>query len=105
MPRQMQRGFGMTKDRWYMINAIGMATLCADRLDAEQTARDADAEWPRHAPHRAVQLVELSAVYELRTAAQAVVDRWDTPLWKDVPHTGEFIARLRRALESCGGEK
>lgn len=35
---------------------------------------------------------------ELRQAAQAVVDRWDTPLWKDAPHTAEFIDRLRAAL-------
>lgn len=36
---------------------------------------------------------------ELRAAAQAVVDRWDSPLWSDLPHTGEYIARLRKALE------
>lgn len=36
----------------------------------------------------------------LRSAAQAVVDRWDTPLWKDVPATGEFINDLRAALRS-----
>lgn len=34
----------------------------------------------------------------LRDAAQALVDRWDTPLWKDVEHTGRFIDRLRAAL-------
>ena len=34
----------------------------------------------------------------LRTAAQAVIDRWDTPLWKDVPATAVFIGRLRAAL-------
>ena len=37
-------------------------------------------------------------VQALAEAAQAVVDRWDSPLWKDVPHTGEFIGRLRDAL-------
>ncbi len=37
----------------------------------------------------------------LRTAAQAVIDRWDTPHWKDVPATAEYIGRLRAAL----GEK
>ena len=36
--------------------------------------------------------------WPLVEAAQAVVDRWDTPLWKDVPHTGEFIGKLRKAL-------
>ena len=35
---------------------------------------------------------------DLRTAAQAVIDRWDTPLWKDVPATAEYIGRLRAAL-------
>ena len=39
-----------------------------------------------------------SGADDLRTAAQAVVDRWDTPLWKDVPATAEYIGRLRAAL-------
>ena len=39
-----------------------------------------------------------SGAADLRTAAQAVVDRWDTPLWKDVPATAEYIGRLRAAL-------
>lgn len=34
----------------------------------------------------------------LLAAAQAVVDRWDSPLWANLPHTGEFIARLRTAI-------
>lgn len=34
----------------------------------------------------------------LHKAAQAVVDRWDSPLWKDQPNTGEFIQALREAL-------
>jgi hypothetical protein len=37
------------------------------------------------------------AVY---AAARAVVDRWDTPLWKDAPATAGFINRLRAALSS-----
>ena len=37
----------------------------------------------------------------IRQAAQAVVERWDTPLWKDVPHTAEYIEALRAALASC----
>lgn len=36
-----------------------------------------------------------AAIAELVEAGRAVVDRWDSPLWKDLPHTGEFIARLR----------
>ena len=34
----------------------------------------------------------------LRDAAQAVIDRWETPLWKDAPATAVFIADLRKAL-------
>lgn len=37
----------------------------------------------------------------LRKAAQAVVDRWDTPLWKDVPATAVYIADLRAALAAA----
>ena len=52
-------------------------------------------------------LAQLKAVQaerdELRALAQAVVDRWDTPLWKDVPATAEYINRLRAAIAK--GEK
>ena len=44
------------------------------------------------------QLAQSFDADDLRTAAQAVVDRWDTPLWKDVPATAEYIGRLRAAL-------
>ena len=43
--------------RWYVIANDGMATLCASEADALAEAADADAAWPRKAPHRAVQLV------------------------------------------------
>jgi hypothetical protein len=38
---------------------------------------------------------------KLREAAQAVVDRWESPNWASAtsaPHTGELIADLREAL-------
>jgi len=38
------------------------------------------------------------SIGKLRSAAQAVVDRWDAPLWKDAPATGKYIAALRNAL-------
>lgn len=37
----------------------------------------------------------------LRTAAKAVIDRWETPLWKDAPATAGFIYALRDAM-GCG---
>ena len=38
-------------------------------------------------------------IERLREAAQAVVERWHTPLWKDVEATAAVINRLERALE------
>lgn len=35
----------------------------------------------------------------LRKAAQAVIDRWETPSWKDVPATAVYINELREALK------
>jgi len=43
-------------------------------------------------------------VDEVCAAAEAVVSRWDSPKWKDEPHTAVFIDRLRRALASRPAE-
>ena len=61
-----------TPARWYMLNKDGMATLCADKADAEQEAIDAQAAWPGMGPHRAVQLVEAGASLPLPGAQEAV---------------------------------
>ena len=34
-------------------------------------------------------------------AAKAVVARWDSPLWKDLPATAGYIAALRQAIEQA----
>ena len=36
----------------------------------------------------------------IEAAAIALIERWETPLWKDVPHTGNYIHALRDALQS-----
>ena len=38
---------------------------------------------------------------DLVNTGSAVVERWDSPLWKDLPHTGEYIHRLREAIASA----
>ena len=58
--------------RWYMVNRDGMATLCADREDAEKEAADAQSVWPHMGPHRAVRLVEAS--FEAADMATAAAD-------------------------------
>ena len=51
----------MTAPNWYMVNKLGMATLCSDKDGAEKEAADAQIAWPHMGPHRAVQLVEAQA--------------------------------------------
>ena len=52
--------------RWYMVNRDGMATLCADREDAEKEAADAQSVWPHMGPHRAVQLAPAGDMAKLK---------------------------------------
>ena len=54
--------------RWYCVDNMGMATRCADKADAEDVARTCDIDFPRQSPHRAVQLVEASALDTERAA-------------------------------------
>lgn len=49
-----------TDPRWYVLNSMHMATLCAGKEDAEAAAAEYDLQYPLRAPHRAVQLVEVS---------------------------------------------
>lgn len=49
----------------------------------------------------------IAASPELLAAALAVIERWDTPAWKEVPATGTYIDALRRAVAKAleiGGE-
>ena len=62
----------METHRWYMLNKMGMATLCTDKEGAEQEAADAQMAWPHMGPHRAVQLVEAS--FEAADVATAAAD-------------------------------
>ena len=34
-------------------------------------------------------------------SAQNVVDRWDSPLWQDLPDTALYIERLRKAIQEA----
>ena len=37
-------------------------------------------------------------VADLVSAGKGLLDRWDSPAWKDVPNTAKWIDRLRKAL-------
>jgi hypothetical protein len=44
-------------------------------------------------------------IASLEEAGQAVVDRWDSPKWKDAEHTGVLIGRLRGLLTDNQGKE
>lgn len=47
----------------------------------------------------------LKSLENLINSAQAVIERWDTPNWKDVPATAVFMNCLRRSLENFKSKK
>lgn len=49
--------------------------------------------------------MQAEEVARLREAAQAVVDRWHTPLWKDAEPTAAVIGRLSQALAAEAGDR
>jgi hypothetical protein len=59
-------------------------------------------EWRRYAGRAEKAEAEVARLRNelqgLKSAAQAVVDRWETPLWKDAEPTAYVIYRLRNAL-------
>jgi hypothetical protein len=65
-----------------------IAGLLPDRERAASLVASEDEKW-------------LDWERELIAAAQAVIERWDTPLWKDAPHTAIFINRMREAIDAA----
>ena len=55
--------------------------------------------WQEPMPfHPDIALYTTPPASAIREAVQAVIDRWDTPHWKNVESTAVFIGRLRDAL-------
>ena len=36
--------------------------------------------------------------HELADKSKTVISRWDSPLWKDIPNTAQYINELRKTL-------
>lgn len=53
--------------------------------------------------YRRLESVHERDLEELIAAAKAVIDRWETPFWKEAAHTGSYIAALRKAVEIAEG--
>lgn len=69
----------------------GTAVLAAERDFWEGRARQ----------NLEQRLSEIAVCNKVMLAAKAVVDRWDTPLWKDAPHTADSINTLREAIDAA----
>lgn len=46
----------------------------------------------------------IAAAPDMLAALEAIIERWDTPLWKDVPHTGNYINAARLVVAKAKGE-
>ncbi len=51
------------------------------------------------------EIKEQTIFHSYAAAEQAVIDRWDSPKWKDEAPTAEYINRLRVAVNSATGRK
>ena len=100
-------------DRYYIVNQHGMATLCADQADAVAAALDADIAFPRGAPHRAVQMVELiclHAVEQQRNWLALALREWlEKTEWVQQTGTPAELGMhradvLRARIDSLSGE-
>lgn len=78
---------------WYALSAEGIATLCASREDAEQTAADSNVLWPNCGPFRAVQLYTAppAPTEQWRDIETAPRDGTEVLLWRE--DCGQFIGR------------
>jgi hypothetical protein len=74
--------------------------LRPDDLDDYNCSGDGE-HWPDGLEWRGYYVmveVEPDKKQQLLTAAKAVIERWDSPLWKHQEHTGKFIDELRKAV-------
>ena len=87
---------GQLPPRWYCVSAAGLATLCADREDAQATAQHCDRDWPNGAPHRAVCLGDVNAAREAYAhKAGEYARKW----WRRHSATNKHMTTTREAHE------
>jgi hypothetical protein len=71
-----------------------------DDLDEDNCSADGS-HWPDEVEWRGNYVMaemEPDKAQQLLEAANAVIKRWDSPLWKHQEHTGKFIDELRKAV-------
>lgn len=79
-----------------------LAVVAQDPIEVAALAR---VLWQRGEPTYSNGLTPKTTPDSLIAAAQAVIDRWDSPKWKDLPATGSYIHALRLALANAKEEE
>jgi hypothetical protein len=87
--RQLERELAATK------HLLHESLQREDRFYRELAAKDTEKYCFASCAFHAAQDAEIA---RLREAANAVVERWETPLWKDVKPTAHIIYALRDEL-------
>lgn len=75
----------------------GHAAFASTTMYGENHKQKAITAWNTRADTAEIERLE-AEVERLRGAAQAVIDRWHTPTWKDAEPTGKVIRRLEQVL-------
>lgn len=81
--------------RWYCVNNIGVATLCASQRDAETVAAYSNRDWPKAGPHKAVPLGDVRALTDER-------DRLAAEAADLTAAARDVLAERRRQVEAEG---
>lgn len=83
-------------------------SLTIELLDRIQMVRGEDDVSVSHECEKAKAIIHREAAKErqrldaLMSAAKSVIERWDSPSWKDLPATADYIHKLRNAVAIMG---
>lgn len=104
--RQLERELTKAQERIAMLESRGEHT-CHDNCDMTECVlrRELDEAREQERIHFDNYESIRDQLDRLVAAAKALVERWDTPFWKDTAHTGKFIRRLEDALSALKGGK
>lgn len=91
---------------WYVIDSSCFLTRCDDDADAQQFAREEDANWPHRAPHRGVHIAEAKEVEALRRQRDQLLTAAQSTLTANL-HLADgdncTLIDLKRAVERITG--
>ena len=94
----------MIAPRWYCVSREGLATLCKDEADANETAGQCDKSWPLGGPHRAVRLADANEIGTLRRQVSGLKGLLACADHRAVEH-GREMAELAARADDVASER